>query len=384
MKSLIAMAAFVISATTFAAPKANLRLTSYNAGLAHTFVMYAEERIPHVIEGLKRQDSDVICLQEVWTKKDKKEIIKKLEKAYPHNFSMKIKQTRSERRPTCKVKDLFGEGKFVQCMKDKCGGKEGDEFTQCIINDCGTALENLKNSNRECAQGLMAQVGRSTIASLWSVLNPFVPAGQYAYKGSTGLLILSKKPLKNTKVIDFSEISFLNRRAALVADVEYEGKDHKVVCTHLTANLDGTAPYAGRFDSWSQENIAQVEKLIKETESEKPTYLMGDFNCGFKDEANGLEDEFEESCQKFLTAGYSDPVSSMSPECSYCNSNNLVNEGNDPKEYDNLLIDHIFVKNAQATSTSVVLKEKVQVKVGRDEYVTSHISDHFGVSATVE
>ena len=42
MKSLIAMAAFVVSATTFAAPKANLRLTSYNAGLAHTFVMYAE------------------------------------------------------------------------------------------------------------------------------------------------------------------------------------------------------------------------------------------------------------------------------------------------------------------------------------------------------
>ena len=42
------------------------------------------------------------------------------------------------------------------------------------------------------------------------------------------------------------------------------------------------------------------------------------------------------------------------------------------------------MKNAQATSTSVVLKEKVQVKVGRDEYVTSHISDHFGVSATVE
>lgn len=367
-----------------ASPSAKLKLTSYNAGLAHTFVMYAKERIPHVINGVKNQGADVVCLQEVWTKKDKKKIVKKLKDAYPHSFSKKIKQTRSKRRPTCRVKDLFGDGKFVQCMKDKCGGLDGDEFTQCIINDCGTALENLKNSNRECAQGLMAQVGRSTIASLWSVLNPFIPAGQFAYKGSTGLLILSKKPLKNTKVIDFSDISFLNRRAALYAEVEHGGKDHAVVCTHLTANLDGTAPYAGKFENWSEENSAQVEQLIGNTKSDKPTYLMGDFNCGFKDESNGLESEFEESCQKFLDAGYSDPVSSMSPECSYCNKNNLVNEGNDPKEFDNLLIDHIFVKNAQASSTAVVLKEKVQVKISRDEYVTSHISDHYGVSAEVE
>jgi len=380
MKHLLLIAAMLMSAHAFASPKDKLKLTSYNAGLAHTFVMYAKERIPHVIDGVKKLDSDVVCLQEVWKKKDKKKLIKGTKEVFPHNFSMKIKQTRSKKRPTCKIKDLFGEGKFVQCMKDKCGGLDGDEFTQCIIKDCGTALENLKNSNRECAQGLMAQVGRSTIASLWSVLNPFIPAGQYAYKGSTGLLILSKKPLKNTKVIDMSDISFLNRRAALYAEVDGQA----VVCTHLTADLDGTAPYAGKFANWSEENLAQVEKLLKETDSTKPTYLMGDFNCGFKDEANGLEDEFEQSCQKFLDAGYSDPISSMSPECTYCNDNILVTEGNDPKDYENVLIDHIFVRNASASNASVVMKEDVQVKVGRDEYVTSKVSDHYGVTIEAE
>lgn len=208
--------------------------------------------------------------------------------------------------------------------------------------------------------------------------------GAICYKGSTGLLILSKRPLKNTRVIDFSDISFLNRRSALYAEVEHGGKNHALVCTHLTANLDGTAPYAGQFENWSQENIAQVERLLSETKSDKPTYLMGDFNCGFEDQTNGLESEFEESCQRFLSAGYSDPVSSMSPECSFCSENNLVNEGNDPKEFDNLLIDHIFVKNAGASSTSIVMKEKVEVKIGKREYVTTHISDHFGVEATVE
>lgn len=380
MKTLIAMAALVISATTFAGSKSKSSfLTTYNAGLAHTFVMYAKERVPHVVENVKNLNSDVVCLQEVWTKKDQKALIKGTEEQFPHNFSMKIKQTRSKKRPTCKVKDLFGEGKFVQCMKDKCGGKEGDEFTQCIINDCGTALENLKNSNRECAQGLMAQVGRSTIASLWSVLNPFVPAGQFAYKGSTGLLILSKKPLTNTKVIDLSDISFLNRRAALYAEVD--GK--AVVCTHLTANLDGTAPYAGKFANWSEENAAQVQKLLKETQTEKPTFLMGDFNCGFKDEANGLEGEFEESCQKFLDAGFDDSISSINPTCSFCNANNLVNEGNDPKEYDNLLIDHIFTRNANVSDGGVMMTQKVKIKVDGKE-VTTSLSDHYGVTLEVQ
>ena len=380
MKLLFMIAALLVSSVSFASPKDKLKLTSYNVGLAHSFVMYSKERIPHVINGVKRLKSDVVCLQEVWRKKDKKKLIKETKNVFPYYFSMKIKQTRSKRRPTCKAKDLFGEGKFIQCMRNKCGGLDGDEFTQCIISDCEIALKNLKNSNRECAQGLMAQVGRSTIASLWSVLNPFVPAGQYAFKGSVGLLILSKKPLKNTKIIDMSNISFLNRRAALYAEVD--GK--AVVCTHLTADLDGTAPYAGKFANWSEENLAQVEKLLKETDSSKPTYLMGDFNCGFKDEANGLEDEFEKSCQKFLDAGYSDPISSMSSECTYCNDNILVTEGNDPKDYENVLIDHIFVRNTSVSDASVVMKQDVKLKVGRDEYVTSKVSDHYAVTVEAE
>ena len=54
--------------TNLTSANTGLKLTTYNAGLAHTFVKYATERVEKVAEGLAQLDSDVICLQEVWTK----------------------------------------------------------------------------------------------------------------------------------------------------------------------------------------------------------------------------------------------------------------------------------------------------------------------------
>jgi endonuclease/exonuclease/phosphatase family metal-dependent hydrolase len=359
-----------------------IKLTTYNAGLAHTFVNYAEQRVDKVAQGLAKLDSDVLCLQEVWTKKDRKKIAKALKKQYPHSFMTKIKQTKSKRRPTCKIKELFGEGKFVQCMKDKCGDVSGDEFTTCIINDCKVPLNNLKNSNRECAQGLMAQVGKSTIASLFTVLNPFKAAGQFTYKGSNGLMIFSKIPFDSKDVIDLSDISFLSRRQVLRVNITKAGKSHQIACTHLTANLDGTAPYAGSFANWGEENLAQVDRLLKETsKSNKATHLLGDFNCSVQDVGADVESEFEDSCNKFTAAGYSDPIAEQNPECTFCRSNTLVNEGNDPHGYENKLLDHIFTIGASAQSSKVVMKEKVTIKVDKKEIETS-ISDHYGVSVS--
>lgn len=360
-----------------------LRLTTFNAGLAHTFVLHAEQRVDKIVEELNKLDTDVICLQEVWTKKDRKKLEKGLKKNFPHAFKMKIKQTRSKRKPTCKIKELFGEGKFVQCMKDQCSGLSGDAFTSCIINKCGTALENLKNSNRECAQGLMAQVGKSTLGSLWAVLNPFVAAGQYTYKGSTGLMILSKLPLEKTGVLDFSDISFLSRRAALKAVVKKNGRENQLYCTHLTANLDGTAPYAGALSGYREENLSQVDRMIKDSqESDIPTFLLGDFNCSKKNVSADVEGEFEESCKKFSDAGFKDPIDEINPECTFCRTNNLVNEGNDPHGYANKILDHIFTKGMYTDNAEVVMKQKVKIKL-KDKEIDSNLSDHFGVTVNL-
>ena len=35
---------------------------TYNVGLAHTFVPLAKERLPHIMDALKREQGDVVCL----------------------------------------------------------------------------------------------------------------------------------------------------------------------------------------------------------------------------------------------------------------------------------------------------------------------------------
>ncbi len=101
---------------------------------------------------------------------------------------------------------------------------EGDEFADCILEKCSKSLQRLKSENRQCASSLMAKVGQNPIISILKLLNPFYRSGLYAYRGSNGLVLLSKLPLQEKKIIDLSDISTLNRRQALSAVIEYKGR----------------------------------------------------------------------------------------------------------------------------------------------------------------
>ncbi len=120
------------SSSLYAGTGTSLKLTTFNVGLAHTFVHHAKERLEPISERLQKLDSDIVCIQEAWTKKDRKKIKKALKKTYPHLHMTKIKQLKAKKAPVCKIKELFGKGRFVSCMQKQCGGLDGDEFTDCI------------------------------------------------------------------------------------------------------------------------------------------------------------------------------------------------------------------------------------------------------------
>lgn len=351
-----------------------IKLTTYNVGLAHTFVPHAKERLGHLIEALKNHNSDVLCLQEVWKKSDRKKISNELEELFAQEHFTKIKNLREGRRPTCKVKELFGEGKFVSCMQNQCKGLDGDEFTDCILQKCGTALENLKQQNRQCATALMAQVGKNTILGMLTILNPIVRAGLFAYKGSDGLMLLSRYPIKEKGMEDFSSISTLNRRRALTATLDVEGKDLTVYCTHLSADLSRTVPYTGKFSSWSEENKIQINQLMTKANAHNSSVVvMGDFNCGFS--SSGIDAELPENCNALNAPGFINALESTGPECTFCQDNTL-NDG----ETKSVAIDHIIMRGPTLLNTSVDFKDIVTIKDG----IQTNLSDHFGVSATVE
>jgi len=358
----------------FAAHSQELKVTSYNAGLAHTFVPLAKERLPHSIDALKNHDADVLCLQEVWKKSDRKDIYKELEEFFSQSHFTKIKNLREGRRPTCKIKELFGEGKFVSCMQTQCKDLDGDDFTDCILDKCGGALESLKNTNRQCATALMAQVGKNTILGMLTILNPIARAGLFAYKGSDGLMLFSRYPIKDKSIADFSSISTLNRRRALKATLDVEGKNVDVYCTHLSADLSRTVPYTGKFDSWIEENMAQINQLMEHAAvSASRSIIMGDFNCGFA--SPGIDSELENNCRRTQQFSFKNALEQIGPECTFCQDNTL-NAG----ETKSVAIDHVLYRGFDLIDAHVEFKELVTLKDGK----STNLSDHYGVTAIFE
>jgi len=349
-----------------------LKVMTYNLGLAHTFVSYADERLPKLAEALSKADADVMCLQEVWDKKDRKVIAKAVEDNFNDVYLTKIKNLKSKHAPTCRIGDLFGEGKFVSCMNTQCKGLDGDEFTDCIIDKCGGSLRALKESNRECATSLMAQVGKNPILSMLRLLNPLKKSTLFAYKGSNGLMLLSKLPLKNKELVDFSDISTLNRRQALKAQIETEGKTVDVLCTHLTSDLETTVPYTGVFETWGEENLAQIERLKTKTQNAEHLIVMGDMNCSVQSPT--YSGELEENCLN-LGLNLNDVLPQFAKECTFCGTNTL----NGP-EVNDTQIDHVYVRGLTPVAAKVAMKEKVTISPKEGE-VQTHLSDHFAIEA---
>ena len=346
-----------------------LSVTTYNAGLANNYVPLAKERTPFIIEKLSAFKTDILCLQEVWDKGDRKELIKKLQKDYPFIHTVDLKQKRTSKAPACRIKQLFGDDKFVSCTLKQCKGTEGDAYTECILNKCGAPLQNLISSDRECATALMSQVDKSAIGAITTVLNPLVRAPLFTYKGSNGLILLSKRKFAETGYLDWSDDSTLSRRGALTVTLE---SGEEVFCTHLTANLTNV-PYTGKFGSWEAENKVQSEYLAEAAlMAPRGSILMGDFNFSPDFPEDGIEGEFAESYDIFARAGLDLSTEyTQNLTCTFCQSNTLITETKD------MILDHVFSSGLTPVRAQRVLDQKIMIN-GE----AHHLSDHFGIEMT--
>ena len=371
---LAGFAVLIASTTQVQSSETVLRVETYNVGLAHGFVDYAEQRAPAIWDAVAKSDADVVCLQEVWTDDDRDDAVDALAGSHPHAWLTENAQKKASKSPVCKRKDLFGEGKFVSCLTGSCGGLEGDALTNCIIDQCEPIMNELKNDKPECANALMAQVGKSAPAALWTVVRPIRKAGVFAYDGSDGLVMVSKYPLANTGMVDFTDKSTLNRRRALYADVQTGDTTTRVYCTHLTADLDGIAPYPGPFASWNDENLNQVNELIEHANAfAGPAVLLGDFNCSLPDEQSGVKGESDASCQAFLDAGFSDPIMDLH-DCTYCEGNTLVGQDSGGDK----LLDHAFIKGWQGQDGARTYDGTATIAAGEHS-----LSDHYGYAVSL-
>jgi len=370
---------------------AGLKLTTYNVGLAKGFVEYSQLRLPLLKKAIAESDSDILCLQELWSKSDRKKMTRALKKSFPYSYQVESKMVKTTSAPACKTGDLFGEvsgeKRLLTCMQDLCSDKKDSSKNDCILQKCDPAFKYLAASRPECLKSVYAQVSLPLIQQLYNLLGPFQRPSIFSYRGGNGLAIYSKHPITKTASVDLKDISSTVRRVGLYAQVKVDGVDRHIVCAHLQANLASTMTYAGDLAGFKQESLAQAKEILKfmdQSVGKKSgqRYLLGDFNCSFENKTAKVKDDFVEICNLIKADGYDDFVSSYNPEtiksgCSFCSRNTLTS-----RTHKNILIDHIFTKGVATKTPPLVtidFDNEVTVKV-KGKNIKTNLSDHFGVS----
>ena len=373
----------------------SLKISSYNMGLALNFVPYTQERVAANVTLLAEHDSDVICFQEVWLEEHVDAVSSAVADDFPFLYAAAPEQVFSE-DAACSSEEIAD---FADCANTQCEGQSGTSLVSCATSLCGGFIAGLSSS---CVDGVVGGVGIPgiTVAALVDLVTQ--PAGKFAFDGALGLIIASKYPLSNTEFQDFLEDSSGNHRGALYAEITLNDETHVVGCTHPTANLSATIGYpaSGKHGSWEGENYFQQQQMVtfvNNKAGENAIYFAGDFNCSLKNESHGVGEDFIASCQLWLDNGFIDPAADQL-SCSFCSDENLILN---PQQLSgggggegNLLLDHLFVKNA--SKPAVITAERIfdqaleiealdpeQELLQENSPLITHPSDHFGVQISV-
>jgi endonuclease/exonuclease/phosphatase family metal-dependent hydrolase len=372
-----------------------ITVTSYNMGLALNFVPYTQERLVANEALIADYDSDVICMQEVWLEEHVDAIEQALGADYPYIYTVEPEQVFSE-TAACTNEEIAG---FADCAETQCPGFSGNDLVDCGLAQCGAFLGDLSPS---CVDGLFGAVGIPDITIELLVETVTQPVGKFAFDGSLGLILASKYELLAREFQDFIDDSSGNHRGALYAEIEVNKETHVLGCTHPTANLSATIDYpeSGKYGSWEGENRFMQEQMIafvNDKAGDKPIFFGGDFNCSIANASNGVDADFPDNCQLWLTDGFTDPAADQLP-CTFCEDENLVLQGGQGEQKEegseNTLLDHVFVKNLETSDAIVaerVFDDPVSIEAlvppselePEDSPMLTHPSDHFGVELDI-
>ncbi len=335
------------------APSEATRVVTFNAGLAAGAVPYATERVPLIVDALKKLDAELLCLQEVWTDADATALVDGLKAQYPFSFREKTEDTST---PTVRCADLTAVLALSTCRDQKCT-PSGIGASACVAGPCKTEYDALTNACKLCLAG---NTGNPLPCAIGG-------AKDFVYDGRNGLLLLSKVALKDAKYTPFETI--LIKRGVITAGVG----SLQVQCTHLPADL-GAVPYPqGKYTSWTTEHAGATDALVK-TAASGCNLLLGDLNTGAAE--GTLVGELPDNFKAFAAAGYSE--SWASPACTWCKDNPLTGSADDRR------IDHILLKGCSKTASYTrVLDGEVSLERG-GKTVKTRLSDHYGLRAELK
>ncbi len=329
---------------------------TFNAGLTEAVALKTQRKAP-VIAAFKQLTADAICLNEVWTDADAKEVMDAMKATHPYTFREKTVDTSKLTIP-CK------DGALVvyldQCFKTKCKPK-GIGASACTAKSgpCKPEYDKLTDDCKYCLAANVVQ----PMACLGG-------ARLYTDEGRNGLLLLSRKPLTEKKYVAMD--TMLVKRGVLTAKVGQT----KLLCTHLPADLS-VVPYPkGRpFKSWGEEQAAAITTLLKTPQASGCNVLIGDTNSGPK--SGTIDAEWGDNYKILTSAGFSEPWTD--PKCTWCKENPVTGGKA------NTWIDHVMFKGCSYSKYTYkrILDQEISVTSGGASLKT-RLSDHYGVEVKAE
>ncbi|MEY4543931.1 MAG: hypothetical protein RL685_126 [Pseudomonadota bacterium] len=352
-----------------------LSLVTFNAAIGVGLAPYAAQRLDAIERALATLGADVICLQELWQPADVERIATNLVSEFPYSHrSVLAGGAALEARCTDSEAALL-----LECLNTSCAEVEQAGLPLCAIANCATAFT---QTAQPCQQCVVANQAAPDVTSLIDLCSTDDGSAQ-DYENQTGLLLLSKLPLTDTRYLALE--SSLADRGVLGATVQSGSGPISLYCTHLAASIGEVVPYSGPYGSWQGERIAQIGQLlpwVTETRSaDDRAVLLGDLNCGPETPlASGASPD---AYVLFSDAGFTDPYVAEDGRCTFCGNNPLNGFANGSEE--GALIDHVLLDgfaDAPAVTGTRVLDGELTVSADGSDVTTAH-SDHYGVKVDV-
>ncbi|HEY6559949.1 MAG TPA: endonuclease/exonuclease/phosphatase family protein [Polyangiaceae bacterium] len=360
-----------------------MRVATYNAGLAVGVLPHAAERAAPVVQALAALPADLICVQEVWLESHWRELADAAAPRLLHAL-----RPPAARQSITRCTDMEARP-VLRCVQRHCGATSEAGLAPCAVRHCGHLVTSLSSGCTEC-------LTRDPLRSLAKVTTECAPAGlhlpaararggaTYVYGGSYGIGLLTSLDVVEEDFLRFESEQLA--RGVLYARLRPKSAttDLHVFCTHLTADSRSVA-YPARAGSWKSEHARQVRELRvwigQKAGTTAPVLLIGDLNTGPALAATRVGARVPEQYASFAELGFFNPYldGPNAARCSFCSANTL-NGGRGPG---GSLIDHILVRGPlRALGIERVLDDPLELLVG-GERLSSHLSDHFGLAATV-
>jgi endonuclease/exonuclease/phosphatase family metal-dependent hydrolase len=353
-------------------PAPEFRADTYNGGLGPGFMKLATPRIPAVAQGVAALDSDVLCLQEIWTVEAADAVAAALDAAGMDRWAEDTTGENETGKDVCTAEQIQP---MVDCVAANCADVVGEDVTLCAVKKCQAPAALLYLMAAPCLNCVLAQPGKQP-DEIRSVCVDGNGASRL-YSGRNSMILASRYIMTHREALRLPS-SGANRVALMATIVGYGDTPIEVGCVHLSAK-GAIPPTEPGFKDWDAERLAQftmVSDRLKARANGRPTLLLGDMNIP--------ADPTAELYAKALAMGFQDPAADAAPPfCSSCKDNLLKGDGT---ATGGSLIDHVLTRDLGSAlhpvGASRFLDQPVTV-IGHDgNPVVTHPSDHYGVRVT--